>query len=235
MQVRHGLKQQLQQLKHVCVDFRPFFEYVKDTWLTLHRHRFCEARIDKVLHLGNTVTNRAALRHIPEEWLRVDMVGTNTQMCRCNHRKVYKLPCACEQGRYTLSGEPIPIDDIHIHWRKLSMEGEQEVDTEDGEELDMTNSIDALCKRFRLLDVARKRALKIRVCEIFYPTTTNMCPPPEKIKTKKRVKRKGKKYVGYDVYRDPSYHEYVYQAQQFSKIFKEVMFTVILNSKEETI
>ncbi|CAK8534221.1 unnamed protein product [Lathyrus sativus] len=114
------------------------------------------------------------------------------------------------------------------------MEGEQEVDAEDGAELDMTNAIDALCKRFRLLDVARKRALKIRVFEISYSTTTNMCPPPEKIKTK-GVKRKGKKYVGYDVYRDPSYHEYVYQAQQFSKIFKEAMFTVILNLKEETI
>lgn len=32
--------QQLQQLEHSFVDFRPFFDYVKDTWLTPHRHRF---------------------------------------------------------------------------------------------------------------------------------------------------------------------------------------------------
>ncbi|CAK8531000.1 unnamed protein product [Lathyrus sativus] len=83
------------------------------------------------------------------------------------------------------------------------MEGEQEVDIEDGVEVDMTNEIDALWKRFRSLDVAGKRELKSRVCEIAYPITTKMVPPPEKIKTK------GKILVRYDVYRDPSYHEYV--------------------------
>ncbi|XP_058732804.1 uncharacterized protein LOC131604376 [Vicia villosa] len=39
----------------------------------------------------------------------IDMVGTDTQKCGCTHRKVYGLPCACELGRYTLSGDAIPI------------------------------------------------------------------------------------------------------------------------------
>lgn len=34
--------QQLQQHKHPCLNFRLFFYYVKDTWLTPHRHRFVE-------------------------------------------------------------------------------------------------------------------------------------------------------------------------------------------------
>ncbi|CAK8563108.1 unnamed protein product [Lathyrus sativus] len=80
----------------------------------------------------------------------------------------------------------------------------------------MTNAIDALWKRFRSLDVAGKRALKSRVCEIAYPTTTKMVSPPEKIKTKGGVKRKGKKLIGYDIYRDFSYHEYVDQAHSRS-------------------
>lgn len=67
----------------------------------------------------------ASLRHIAKEWLMVDIMGTNTQMCVCSHRKVYGLPFACELGRYTPSGDLIPIDSIHIHWRRLSMKGEQ--------------------------------------------------------------------------------------------------------------
>ncbi|XP_058749864.1 uncharacterized protein LOC131622860 [Vicia villosa] len=156
--------------------------------------------------------SKAALRQIAEEWLRIDMVGTDTQKCGCTHRKVYGLPCACELGRYTLSGDAIPIEAIHIHWRKLSMEGNQDIDADDGSEIDMTNAIDEIWKMWRSLDVVEKRALKSRVCEIAYPTTTKMCPPPEKIKTKGGVKKKGKRPVGYDVYRDPSGYEYVDQA-----------------------
>lgn len=72
------------------------------------------------------------MRHIEEKWLNVEIVGTNTQLCGCTHKKVYEIPCACELGRYTLSGDLLPIDVIHIHWRKISMKGEQEVDAKDG-------------------------------------------------------------------------------------------------------
>ncbi|XP_058726299.1 uncharacterized protein LOC131597631 [Vicia villosa] len=161
--------------------------------------------------------SRAALRQIAEEWLRIDMVGTDTQKCGCTHRKVYGLPCACELGRYTLSGDAIPIEAIHIHWRKLSMKGNQDIDADDGSEIDMTNAIDEIWKMWRSLDVVGKRALKSRVCEIAYPTTTKMCPPPEKIKTKGGVKKKGKRPVGYDVYRDPSGYEYVDQSHLSSQ------------------
>ncbi|XP_058741370.1 uncharacterized protein LOC131613742 [Vicia villosa] len=165
--------------------------------------------------------SRAALRQIAEEWLRIDMVGTDTQKCGCTHRKVYGLPCACELGRYTLSGDAIPIEAIHIHWRKLSMEGNQDVDADDGSEIDMTNAIDEIWKRWRSLDVVGKRALKSRVCEIAYTTTTKMCPPPEKIKTKGGVKKKEKRHVGYDVYRDPSGYEYVDQAHSSSRKYSK--------------
>ncbi|KAI5405484.1 hypothetical protein KIW84_052317 [Lathyrus oleraceus] len=46
---------------------------------------------------------------------------------------------------------------------------------------------------------------------------TTLCPPLEKIKTKGGVKKKGKKPADYDVYRDPSYHEYVDKASQSSQ------------------
>ncbi|KAI5400827.1 hypothetical protein KIW84_065620 [Lathyrus oleraceus] len=157
------------------------------------------------------------MRRIAEELLRVDYVGTNRQICGCTLRTSYGLPCACELGRYILGGIPIPIDAVHVHWRKLTMEVELEVGEDDGSEVDMTSAMDELWRRFRSLDVIGKRALKSRVCELAYPTMTTLCPPPEKIKTKGGVKKKGKKPADYDVYRDPSYHEYVDKASQSSQ------------------
>ena len=70
---------------------------------------------------------------------------------------------------------------------------------------------------YKSLDIAEKRAQKSRVCEIAYPSTIRMCPSPKKINTKGGVKKKGKKHVGYNIYCDPSYHEYVDQASQYSQ------------------
>ncbi|KAI5442316.1 hypothetical protein KIW84_011402 [Lathyrus oleraceus] len=136
--------------------------------------------------------SRAALRRIAEELLRVDYVGTNRQICGCTLRTSYGLPCACELGRYILGGIPIPIDDVHVHWRKLTMEVELEVGEDDGSEVDMTSAMDELWRRFRSLDVIGKRVLNSRICELAYPTMTPLCPPPEKLKTKGGVKKKGK-------------------------------------------
>lgn len=160
---------------------------------------------------------RAALRRIAEELCRVEYVGVNKQYCGCTRRTSYGLPCACELGKYQVDGIPIPIDIVHVHWRKLTMEVKLDANVEDGSEVDMSNAIDELWRRYKSLDVVGKRALKSRVCELAYPTMTSMCPPPEKLKTKGGVKKKGKKPVGYDVYRDPSYHEYVDQESQSSK------------------
>ncbi|KAI5400764.1 hypothetical protein KIW84_065573 [Lathyrus oleraceus] len=43
-EVEYG--QRLHQLEQACVDYSGFINYVKDTWLTPHRHRFVGARIN---------------------------------------------------------------------------------------------------------------------------------------------------------------------------------------------
>ncbi|XP_058752962.1 PKS-NRPS hybrid synthetase cheA-like isoform X1 [Vicia villosa] len=161
--------------------------------------------------------SRAALRRIAEELSRLDYVLNSRETCGCTMRTSYGLPCACEMGRSIVVGIPLQIESVHLQWRILSMEGDLPLDEEAGSEVDMNNAIDELWRRFKSLDVVGKRALKSRVCEIAYPTTTSLCPPPEKIKTKGGVKRKGKKPVGYDVYRDPSGFEYADQASQCSQ------------------
>lgn len=62
------------------------------------------------------------------------------------------------------------------------------------------------------MNVVGKRALKSRMCEISYPIMSSICLMPKKIFKKIKVevkKKKGKKLMGYDVYREPSYHEHV--------------------------
>ncbi|XP_073220439.1 uncharacterized protein [Cicer arietinum] len=158
----------------------------------------------------NTFVSTEAQRRIAEEYDKVEWVGTDKSICGCSLRRTYGLPCACELGQYKLMGEPIPLDSVHIQWRKLSMECELTQDTEDGSELDMSTEMNALWKRFRSLDVIGKRVLKSKVRELAFPSTSSICPPPEKVKTKGRVKKsKGMKPDGYDVYRDPSYFEHV--------------------------
>ncbi|CAK8574546.1 unnamed protein product [Lathyrus sativus] len=55
--------QRLSQLEQACVDCNEFIDYVKDTWLTPYRQRFVGAWINRVLHLGNTTTNRVESAH----------------------------------------------------------------------------------------------------------------------------------------------------------------------------
>ncbi|XP_012568202.1 uncharacterized protein [Cicer arietinum] len=83
------------------------------------------------------------------------------------------------------------------------MECELTQDIEDGSELDMSTEMNALWKCFRSLDIIEKRVLKSKVRELAFPNTSSMCPPPEKVKTKGRVKKsKGMKPDGYDPYID---------------------------------
>lgn len=50
------------------------------------------------------------------------------------------------------------------------MKDQQEVDTNDGSEVNMTSSMEALWLRFMSLNVVGKRSLKFWICEISYTT-----------------------------------------------------------------
>ncbi|GAU43672.1 hypothetical protein TSUD_302350 [Trifolium subterraneum] len=211
-EVEYGL--QLNEFEQTCVNSSKFLDYVKNSWLNNYKERFVAAWTNKVMHLGNTSTNRVESTH----WKLKQMlehnkgtVGTNKNLCGCALRSTHELPCACELSGYTLSGVPIPLDSIHGHWKKLTMEAPLEDDTEDNYELDMTPAFDAIRTQFQPLDIVGKRELKSKVFELAYPTTSSLCPPPEPIKTRGGVKKKykGKAPKDYDVYHDPSYFKHV--------------------------
>ena len=49
----------VKELDTLCHRFWDFREYHHDTWLTPHKESFVHAWIDRVMHLGNTTTNRS--------------------------------------------------------------------------------------------------------------------------------------------------------------------------------
>jgi hypothetical protein len=51
-------QQRLNEFEQACAGSSKFLDYVNDTWLNPHRQRFVEAWTNRVMHLGNTTTNR---------------------------------------------------------------------------------------------------------------------------------------------------------------------------------
>ncbi|XP_058762940.1 uncharacterized protein LOC131636340 [Vicia villosa] len=202
----------LQYLEQACFACSDFLDYVKNTWVESAHWKLKQM-------IGNSLGDMVKVWEAVNSNLKIQIGNIRASFqksfyegkCGCTMRTSYRLPCACEMGKLIVVGIPIPIESVHLQWRILSMEGELPLDEEGGSEVEMSNAIDELWRTFKSLDVVGKRALKSRICKVAYPTTTSLCPPPEKIKTKGGVKRKGKKPVGYDVYRDPSSFEYADQ------------------------
>ncbi|XP_073223377.1 protein FAR-RED IMPAIRED RESPONSE 1-like [Cicer arietinum] len=70
----------LHMFEQSCVDTKVFVDYVKETWLTPHKERFVEAWTNKVMHLGNTTTNRVESAH----WkLKLMLENSMGDLCKC--------------------------------------------------------------------------------------------------------------------------------------------------------
>ncbi|KEH36852.1 hypothetical protein MTR_2g023140 [Medicago truncatula] len=151
--------------------------------------------------------------YVHEQWLiphkeRFVEAWTNKCSCHCTIRTTHGLPCACELARYSMMPSAIPLDVVHIFWRRLNF-------FDDGfnksSEFSMKPEIDALMRRFDELDMCGKIALKSKVHELVFPTTTSMYPPPNKVNVKDAPK-KGKREVckrQKSTKCDPSWWEYV--------------------------
>ncbi|XP_020216699.1 PKS-NRPS hybrid synthetase CHGG_01239 [Cajanus cajan] len=264
--------QRLTLFEKVCSNFPIFNDYVRDSWLIPHKEKFVTAWTNKVMHLGNTTTNRVeaahwrlkmflqhsrgnmcncwdamnnmitlqhteikssfeksinvvehrhnnsfyiklrgfvsrnALSHIAYQYDRVKTIGIDSSICGCTIRTTHGLPCACELARYSTMCQPIPLDTIHSHWKRLNF-GDQGKNHE-GNVLSLQPYIDALLKRFMEVDNVGKVTILEKLRELAFPDTTSLYPPPEKVKTKGAPKGSGSKRDR-STKRDPSFWEHV--------------------------
>lgn len=61
------------------------------------------------------------MEKILAETKRVDVVGVDFTACRCVLKCTHRLPCAHEIAEYSRQGHPIPLESVHVHWRKLDI------------------------------------------------------------------------------------------------------------------
>ncbi|KAH1212718.1 hypothetical protein GmHk_14G040842 [Glycine max] len=254
----------LKKFKMVCAPWPMFVDYVKETWIIPHKEKFVSAWTNKVMHLGNTTTNRVesahsslkrllqnnigdlcsvwdamnnmitlqhteiktsfetsthvvghvfkktlyrrllgivsryALNQIAAELERVDYAGKNPSSCGCVVRTTLGLPCACELSKYV--GGCIPLDSIHMFWRRLSFSDQGLSEPEVG----IKDVMETISKKFEELDVYGKFTLRTKLWEIAYPDQNSMCLPPAKVNTKGAPKKTTSRNPR-STKRDPSY------------------------------
>ncbi|KAH1203028.1 hypothetical protein GmHk_17G049364 [Glycine max] len=127
------------------------------------------------------IVSRYALNQIVAEYKRVHYAGKNPSGCGCVMRTTHGLSCACELSKYVLG--TIPLDSIHMFWRRLSFSDQGLSEPQ----VTITEEMKTISKRFEELDVCGKVTLKSKLREIAYPDQNSMCPSPEKVNT--NVKR----------------------------------------------
>jgi len=64
------------------------------------------------------MVSRYALNQIAAEFEHVHYASKNPSTCGCVMRTTHGLPCACELSKYVVGC--IPLDSIHMFWRRLS-------------------------------------------------------------------------------------------------------------------
>ncbi|KAL5177771.1 hypothetical protein HKD37_08G023474 [Glycine soja] len=140
--------------------------------------------------------------HIAAEFERVHYASKNSSTCGCVMRTMHGLPCACQLSKYVVGC--IPLDLIHMFWRRLSFldQGLSEP------EVSIKEEMKTISKRFEELDVCGKFTLKSKLREIAYPDQNSMCPPPVKVNTKGASKKSMNRNPR-STKCDPFYWEYV--------------------------
>ncbi|KAL5142407.1 Protein FAR1-RELATED SEQUENCE 5 [Glycine soja] len=111
----------------------------------------------------------------------------------CVMRTTHGLPFACELARYVV--DSIPLDVIHMFWRRLSFLDQGLSDPE----VSLTKEMKTISKQFEELDVCGKVTLKSKFWEIAYLDLKSIKGAQEKPITKHQRSTK----------HDPSYWEYV--------------------------
>ncbi|KAH1228227.1 hypothetical protein GmHk_10G028255 [Glycine max] len=246
----------LQKFQMACSPWPMFIDYVNETWIIPHKKKFITAWANKVMHLGNTRTNRVESTHwalkrvlhnslgdlcsvwdamnnmimlqhtqikasfetsthvvghmllgmvsryvlneIAAEFECVHYVGKNPSSCGCVMRTTHGLPCACELSRYVVGS--IPLDSIHMLWRRLSFSDQGLCEAE----VTIKEEIEIISQRFKELDVCGKVILK----KIAYRDQNSICPPLSKVNTKGAPKKPINRNQR-STKRDLSYWEYV--------------------------
>ncbi|XP_058768454.1 uncharacterized protein LOC131642199 [Vicia villosa] len=155
--------------------------------ITVFEHRFKDNILYSQL-IGNM--SRAGMNYIFYEAKHGENFGGDSAKCGCTITITYGLPCACVIAKMVRLGEPIRMDKVTPHWKRLSFDDDGCIEEESN--ISITSELEAIQER-----------------KIGFPETTDMKSPSQPVKTKGAPKKL--KLMPNDNYttRDPSYCEHV--------------------------
>src|SRR6266487_3091262 len=84
--------------------------------MSVEEHRYRDVRLYSLLAFK---VSRAALDYIYQEAKRVNNVGMDCKKCGCLMRVNYGLPCACLIAKKLRHNQPIRLDEVYNHWKRL--------------------------------------------------------------------------------------------------------------------
>ncbi|GAU41861.1 hypothetical protein TSUD_366080 [Trifolium subterraneum] len=90
--------------------------------MSVEEHRYRNVILYSLLPFK---VSRAALDYIYQEAKRVDNVGMDSKKCGCLMRVNYGLPCACLIAKKLRHNQPIRVDEVYIHWKRMCFNVEE--------------------------------------------------------------------------------------------------------------
>ncbi|XP_058750193.1 uncharacterized protein LOC131623212 [Vicia villosa] len=152
--------------------------------ITVLEHRFK----NKILYsqlIGNV--SRAGLNYIFHEANRGKIIGGKSANCGCTIIIMYGLPCACAIAKKVRLGESITVNEITLHWKRLSFDDDGCV--KEYLNISIISELEAIQERFSKADDNTKLYIKEQLRRIGFPETTDMKPSSQPVKTKGATKK----------------------------------------------
>ncbi|XP_058776233.1 uncharacterized protein LOC131650548 [Vicia villosa] len=172
--------------------------------ITVLEHRF-----KKNILYSQLIENvsRAGLNYIFHEANRSETIGGDTAKCGCTITITYGLPCACDISKKVRLGEPITMNEITSHWKRLSFDDDGCVGEDSN--ISIISELEAIQERFSKADDNMKLYIKEKLRRIGFPETTDMKLPSQPVKTKGAPKKVKSTPNDNSTTRSPSYCEHV--------------------------
>ncbi|XP_058746055.1 uncharacterized protein LOC131618923 [Vicia villosa] len=131
-------------------------EQIMDAW-TLLEHRLW----DNILYfqlIGNV--SRARLNYIFHEAKQGENVSSGSVKCGCTITIMYGLPCACVIAKKERLGEPIRMDEVIPHWKRLSFDDDDGCVEGEKSNISITSELEAIQEMFSKADDNTKLHIK---------------------------------------------------------------------------
>ncbi|XP_050908230.1 uncharacterized protein LOC127121837 [Lathyrus oleraceus] len=146
--------------------------------ITVLEHKF---KVNNLYSQLVSNISRAGLNYNFHEVKRADNVGSNSAKYGCTIVKIYGLSCACVIAKKVKFGNPIRMDEVCTHWKRLRFD-------DDGVMKDGKSNISILTKweviqdRFLKSDDNMKLHVKEQLRKVDYPETSDLKPPSQPVK-----------------------------------------------------